>query len=102
MQSFIIAGARTPIGRYGGALAGARPDDLAALVVGEAVARAGVDPTDIDEVVFGAANAGTARVGHFPDAGGRQVAWQRLISAAKLRSFLRKSITRLPRAKGNS
>ena len=56
MQSFIIAGARTRIGRYGGALAGTRPDDLAALVVGEAVARAGVDPTDIDEVVFGAAN----------------------------------------------
>jgi len=56
VQSFIIAGARTPIGRYGGALAGTRPDDLAALVVGEAVARAGVDPTDVDEVVFGAAN----------------------------------------------
>jgi 3-oxoadipyl-CoA thiolase len=56
VQSFIIAGARTPIGRYGGALAGTRPDDLAALVVGEAVARAGVDPTDLDEVVFGAAN----------------------------------------------
>ena len=56
MQCFIIAGARTPIGRYGGALAGIRPDDLAALVVGEAVARAGVDPTDIDEVVLGAAN----------------------------------------------
>ena len=56
MESFIVAGARTPIGRYGGALAGTRPDDLAALVVGEAVARAGVDPTDIDEVVFGAAN----------------------------------------------
>jgi len=56
VQCFIIAGARTPIGRYGGALAGIRPDDLAALVVGEAVARAGVDPTDIDEVVLGAAN----------------------------------------------
>ena len=54
-QSFIIAGARTPIGRYGGALAGSRPD-LAALVVGEAVARAGVDPNDVDEVVLGAAN----------------------------------------------
>ena len=56
MESFIIAGARTPIGRYGGALAGTRPDDLAALVVGEAVARAGVDPADVDEVVLGAAN----------------------------------------------
>ncbi|WP_249216397.1 MULTISPECIES: thiolase family protein [Nocardioides] len=56
MEAFIIAGARTPIGRYGGALAGARPDDLAALVLGEAVSRAGVDPVDVDEVVFGAAN----------------------------------------------
>jgi 3-oxoadipyl-CoA thiolase len=56
MQSFIIAGARTPIGRYGGGLAGVRPDDLAALVVRESVTRAGVDPADIDEVVLGAAN----------------------------------------------
>ena len=56
MESYIIAGARTPIGRYGGALSGTRPDDLAALVVREAVARSGVDPTDLDEVVFGAAN----------------------------------------------
>jgi 3-oxoadipyl-CoA thiolase len=56
MESFIIAGARTPIGRYGGRLAATRPDDLAALVVGEAVARAGVDPADVDEVVLGAAN----------------------------------------------
>ncbi len=56
MEAVIIAGARTPIGRYGGALADTRPDDLAALVLGEAVSRAGVDPSDIDEVVFGAAN----------------------------------------------
>src|SRR4051794_18757168 len=54
--SFILAGARTPIGRYGGALSRVRPDDLAALVVGEAVRRAGVDPALIDEVVLGAAN----------------------------------------------
>ena len=56
MQSFIIAAVRTPIGRYGGALAGVRPDDLAALAVREAVARAGIDPREIDEVVLGAAN----------------------------------------------
>src|SRR3954453_3302148 len=54
--SFILAGARTPIGRYGGALSRVRPDDLAALVVGEAVRRAGVDPALVDEVVLGAAN----------------------------------------------
>jgi 3-oxoadipyl-CoA thiolase len=45
-----------PIGRYGGALAGVRPDDLAAFAVREAVARAGIDPAEIDEVVLGAAN----------------------------------------------
>jgi acetyl-CoA acyltransferase len=56
MESFIVAGARTPIGRYGGALASTRSDDLAALVIGEAVGRAGVDPATIDEVVLGAAN----------------------------------------------
>src|SRR3954468_1202812 len=56
MTAYLIGGVRTPIGKYGGALAGARPDDLAALVVAEAVARAGVAPDAIDEVVFGAAN----------------------------------------------
>ncbi|GAB3032590.1 putative beta-ketoadipyl-CoA thiolase [Nocardioides flavus (ex Wang et al. 2016)] len=56
MEAFIVAGARTPIGRYGGALAGTRPDDLAALALGEAVTRAGVDPAHVDEVVLGAAN----------------------------------------------
>ncbi|MBN6057674.1 thiolase family protein [Nonomuraea sp. RK-328] len=55
-ESFVVSGARTPIGRYGGALAHVRPDDLAALVVGEAVARAGIAPDLVDEVVFGAAN----------------------------------------------
>lgn len=55
-QAFLIGGARTPVGRYGGALASVRPDDLAALVVGEAVARAGVPAEVIDEVILGAAN----------------------------------------------
>jgi len=47
---------RTPIGRYGGALAGERPDDLAALVIAEAVARSGVDANEIEDVWFGCAN----------------------------------------------
>ncbi len=55
-DAFLIGGVRTPVGRYGGALAGVRPDDLAALVVGEAVRRAGVDPAALDEVIIGAAN----------------------------------------------
>ena len=44
------------MGRYGGALSAVRPDDLAALVVREAVARAGLDPDSIDEVILGNAN----------------------------------------------
>jgi 3-oxoadipyl-CoA thiolase len=55
-EAFVLDGVRTPIGRYGGALAYVRPDDLAALVVGEAVRRAGVDPALIDEVILGSAN----------------------------------------------
>jgi 3-oxoadipyl-CoA thiolase len=47
---------RTPIGRYGGALAGVRPDDLAAVAIGTAVERAGVPPEAIEDVYFGAAN----------------------------------------------
>jgi len=52
----VVSAVRTPIGRHGGALAAVRPDDLAALVVGEAVRRAGVDPEEIEEVVLGCAN----------------------------------------------
>jgi 3-oxoadipyl-CoA thiolase len=54
--AFVVDGVRTAQGRYGGALAGVRPDDLAALVVTEAVARAGVPQDQIDEVILGAAN----------------------------------------------
>ena len=53
---FLVGGVRTPVGRYGGALSGVRPDDLAALVVAEAVRRAGLDPALVDEVVLGATN----------------------------------------------
>src|SRR5438093_1150561 len=52
----ILSGVRTPVGRYGGALSGERPDDLAAIVVREAVARAAVDAGEIEDVYFGCAN----------------------------------------------
>ncbi|MGP5071705.1 acetyl-CoA C-acyltransferase [Arthrobacter rhombi] len=55
-EAFLVGGARTPVGRYGGALASIRPDDLAALTVRAAVERAGVDPELVDEVIFGNAN----------------------------------------------
>jgi 3-oxoadipyl-CoA thiolase len=55
-QAFLVGAARTAVGRYGGALSSVRPDDLAALVVREAVLRAGVDPDSIDEVILGNAN----------------------------------------------
>ena len=47
---------RTPVGRYGGALASVRPDDLAALVIRSVVEKSGIDPARIDDVYFGAAN----------------------------------------------
>src|SRR5581483_8978105 len=52
----VIDAVRTPIGRYGGALAQVRPDDLAALVIKAIVERTGVAPAKIEDVFFGAAN----------------------------------------------
>lgn len=52
----ILSACRTPVGRWGGALAGVRPDDLAALVIAEAVSRARVNTEDIEDVIFGASN----------------------------------------------
>src|SRR6187401_1564987 len=55
-DAVILSAVRTPIGRYGGALSGERPDDLAALVVREAVERSGVPAGEIEDVYFGCAN----------------------------------------------
>ncbi|MGO1544141.1 MAG: 3-oxoadipyl-CoA thiolase, partial [Gulosibacter sp.] len=55
-EAFIVDGVRTPVGRYGGALASVRPDDLAALVISEVVKRSKIDPGTVEEVVFGNAN----------------------------------------------
>jgi 3-oxoadipyl-CoA thiolase len=55
-RAVVLSAVRTPVGRYGGALADVRPDDLAATVIGEAVARAGVPADEIEDVYFGAAN----------------------------------------------
>jgi 3-oxoadipyl-CoA thiolase len=55
-EAFVVDGVRTAQGKFGGVLAGVRPDDLAALVVAEAVRRAGVPVEQVDEVILGAAN----------------------------------------------
>ena len=55
-NAVILSAVRTPIGRYGGALSGVRPDDLAATAVRAAVDRAGIDPAEIDDVYLGCAN----------------------------------------------
>jgi 3-oxoadipyl-CoA thiolase len=55
-RAVVLSAVRTPVGRYGGALAGERPDDLAATVIAEAVSRAGVPADEIEDVYFGAAN----------------------------------------------
>ena len=53
---WIVAAVRTPIGRYGGALAAIRPDDLAAAVLRAVVDRAGLDPALVEDVILGCAN----------------------------------------------
>jgi acetyl-CoA acetyltransferase len=55
-QVVIVSAVRTPIGSHAGVLSAVRPDDMAALVIKEAVNRAGVDPNEIEEVYLGCAN----------------------------------------------
>jgi 3-oxoadipyl-CoA thiolase len=55
-RAVVLSAVRTPVGRYGGALAGTRPDDLAALAIRAAVERAGVPPEELEDVWFGCAN----------------------------------------------
>jgi 3-oxoadipyl-CoA thiolase len=55
-RAVVLAAVRTPVGRYGGALSGIRPDDLAATVIRAAVDRAAVDPAEIEDVYLGCAN----------------------------------------------
>ena len=55
-EALIIDAVRTPMGRYRGALAGVRPDDLAAAVIAAAVERTGIDPAEVADVYWGAAN----------------------------------------------
>ncbi|MFF7394699.1 thiolase family protein [Streptomyces scabiei] len=57
MSAFLYAATRTPFGRFNGALAGVRPDDLAAAAITSTLAAVpGLDPTAIDDVVWGNAN----------------------------------------------
>ena len=55
-RAVVLAGLRTPIGRYGGALAGVRPDDLAAHVISAVVERSGIPADQIEDVWLGCAN----------------------------------------------
>jgi acetyl-CoA C-acetyltransferase len=55
-RAVVIDAVRTPVGRYGGALSGVRPDDLAAHVIRKLIERTGIDPNLVDDVYLGAAN----------------------------------------------
>ena len=55
-RAVVLSAVRTPIGRYGGALSGVRPDDLAGIAIAAAVEQARVEGGEIDDVYFGAAN----------------------------------------------
>src|SRR6266852_5674978 len=55
-EAVIAAYVRSPIGRYGGALADVRPDTLAATTIRALVERTGLDPAEVDDVILGCAN----------------------------------------------
>ena len=55
-EAWIVEAVRTPVGRYGGALASVRPDDLAALTIRAVVDRSGIDAALIEDVILGCAN----------------------------------------------
>jgi len=55
-DAYICAALRTPVGRHGGALAGVRADDLAAIPIKAVVEKTGIDPKTIDDVILGCAN----------------------------------------------
>jgi 3-oxoadipyl-CoA thiolase len=55
-EAVIVEAVRTPVGRHGGALAAVRPDDLAALVIEEVLARAGLEPDLVEDVYLGCTN----------------------------------------------
>src|SRR5256886_10822276 len=55
-RAVVLSAVRTPVGRYGGALSGVRPDDLAALAIAAAVERAGIPAAEIEDVYLGCAN----------------------------------------------
>ncbi|MFN8151845.1 MAG: thiolase family protein [Solirubrobacterales bacterium] len=60
----VLSAVRTPVGRHGGSLSGCRPDDLLALVLGEAVSRSGVEPALVEEVMTGIVNASGEAMGN--------------------------------------
>ncbi|HSP10549.1 MAG TPA: acetyl-CoA C-acyltransferase [Candidatus Dormibacteraeota bacterium] len=55
-DAVVVATTRTPMGRYGGQLKDMRPDDLAAIVLKEVCQRAGVKPSEVEDVIMGCAN----------------------------------------------
>ena len=52
-EAFLVEAVRTPVGRRGGGLSHVHPADLGASVIGELIARTGIDPADVEDVVLG-------------------------------------------------
>lgn len=63
-RALVVAAVRTPMGRFGGALAGTRVDDLAAQVIRAAVQRGGLADDQVDEVIAGTVNASGEAMGN--------------------------------------
>ena len=55
-EAWIVGAVRTPIGRHGGVLSSVRPDDLGSYALRAVAERTGIDPSEVEDVVFGCAN----------------------------------------------
>ena len=55
-EAWIVGAVRTPVGRHGGALSSVRPDDLGSYALRALAERTGIDPAEVEDVVFGCAN----------------------------------------------
>lgn len=64
IRPVVLSAVRTPMGRHAGSLSGVRVDDMAAVVIKEAVARSGVGPEEIEEVIFGIVNGSGEAMGN--------------------------------------
>jgi acetyl-CoA acetyltransferase family protein len=92
-DAMILAGARTPVGRYGGALAHIRTDDLLGLAMTAACERAGVEPGQVQEIAAGCVNVAHEGMGDIARWGALAAGFPDQVPAYTVNRFCASSLT---------